>query len=107
MRDCIVHMQQIQLLSFKNLEHLCSQRQCIRWMIEQRIRRYLYLMKKNVRIVQVHPDRRGITDEMHVVSASRQLLAKFGGHNAGTAVSGITGYANEHSLFFLNLLQQG
>src|SRR5438045_9127461 len=99
MRDCVVHMQQIKLLSFKNLEHLCGQRQCIRWMIEQRIRRYLYLMKKNVRIVQVHPDRRGIADEMHIVPANSQLLAKFRDNNAGTAVSRKTGYDQSNAVY--------
>jgi hypothetical protein len=55
-------------------------------------------MKKDVRIVQIHADRRRIADEMNVVAAGSQFLAQFSGDHAGTAVSGVAGYANSHSL---------
>ena len=53
-------------------------------------------MKKDVRVVQVHPNRRGIADEMNIVAARGQLLAKFGCDDSGAAVGGITRYADTH-----------
>jgi hypothetical protein len=53
-------------------------------------------VEKNVRVVQVHADGRGVADEMDVVAASSQLLAELGGDDSGAAVSGVAGYANAH-----------
>jgi hypothetical protein len=60
-------------------------------------------MKEDVRIVQIHADGRRIADEMNVVPPGGQFLAKFSGHDARTAVSGVTGYANAHGLKFFSI----
>src|SRR5437868_1307885 len=89
-------MEQIQRLGFEDFEHFGGESQGVRRMIEQRIRGDFHFVEKNVRIVQVHADRGSVADEMDVVATSSKLLAKFGGDDAGTAVSGVAGYADSH-----------
>ena len=93
-----MHMQQIQLLGFENFQHLCSEREGVGRVVEKRVGRYLHLMKKDMRIVQIHANRRRIADEMNVVAAGSQFLAQFSGDDAGTAVRGVAGDADAHSL---------
>ena len=53
-------------------------------------------MKMNVRIGQIHPDRRSVADEMNVVPASSQFLAELRSHDARAAVRGVAGDADAH-----------
>ena len=69
-------------------------------MVKEGIRRHLNLVKKDVRVVQIHANRRGIADEVHVVVARRKFLAEFRGNDAGAAVSRIAGYADAHDFKF-------
>ena len=89
-------VKQVQRLRFKNFKHLGGERQRIRWMVKEGIGRYLNLVKKDVRVVQIHPNWRGVADEMDVVVARGKLLAELGGNDAGAAVSGVAGYADTH-----------
>src|SRR5947207_14964763 len=100
MRNCVVHMQQVQRLGFKNFQHLGRERQSVWRMIEQGIRCDLDLVEKDVRVVQVHSDGRSVADEVDVVAAGRQLLAEFGRDNAGAAVGGVASNADAHSSAF-------
>src|SRR5271165_182379 len=69
-------------------------------MIEQGIRRHLYLMKMNVWIVGIHANWRRIADKMHVVSARRQLHPQLRSHHARSPVRGITSYSDAHAPLF-------
>lgn len=91
-----MHMQQVQRFCLEHFQHFGRKRQRVRRVVKERIARDFNFMEKNVGIVQVHPDRRRVADEMNIVSARSQLLAKFGSHDAGAAISGITGYADAH-----------
>lgn len=66
-------------------------------MVEEGVRNDRSLVKMNVGIILIHADWRGIGNEMYVVSASGKLLAKFGCHDAGAAISRIAGDADSHS----------
>lgn len=93
-----MHVQQIQRFGFEDFQHFGGERQRVRRMIKKWITRDLNLMKENVRIAEVHANRRSIADEMNVVAARGQFLAKLGGNDAGAAVRGIAGYADSHIL---------
>jgi hypothetical protein len=92
----IVNVQQIQRFGLEDLEHFGGERQGVGWVIEKRVRGDLDFVEKNVRVVQVHADGRGVADEMNVVAAGGELLAKLGGDDAGAAVGGVAGDADLH-----------
>src|SRR6266403_4317497 len=96
MRNSVMDVKQVQRLRFKNFKHLGGERQRIRWMVKEGIRRHLDLVKKDVRVVQIHANRRGVADEVNVVVARGKLLAELRGNDAGAAVSWIAGYADTH-----------
>ena len=96
MRNRIVYMQQVQRLGLCHLDHLRRQRQRVRRMIEQRVRRDLDLMKINPLVMLGQPNRHGVADEVHLMPARRQLDTEFGSHHARTAVRGIAGDSDFH-----------
>ena len=65
-------------------------------MVKEGIGRHLNLVKKDVRVVQIHANRWGVADEVDVVVARGKLLAELRGNDAGAAVSWIAGYADTH-----------
>ena len=72
-------------------------------MVEERVGSDFDFVEENMRVVQVHPDGWGVADEMNVVSAGGQFLAKLGCDDAGAAVSGVAGDANTHSFEFFQV----
>ena len=107
MGNRVMDMEQVQRLSFKYFEHLRGKRQCIRRMIEQGIRRDLHLVEEDMWIVQIHADRRGVAYEMNIMATRGKLLAEFRSNDAGTAVSGIAGYADAHGRTFPETPERG
>ena len=67
MRYRVMHMQQIQRLGLKHFKHLGRQRQRIRGMVKQGIRRHFDFMKMGMRVVGIHADWRRITNEVNIV----------------------------------------
>src|SRR5260370_25894647 len=65
-------------------------------MVEERIGSDFHLVKGNVRVAEIHADRRRIADEMNVVAARGKLLAQLRGDHAGTAIRWIAGDADAH-----------
>src|SRR5260370_24519322 len=65
-------------------------------MVEERIGSDFHLVKGNVRVAEIHADRRRIADEMKVVAARGKLLAQFRGDHSGTAICWIAGNADTH-----------
>src|SRR5882672_4284297 len=65
-------------------------------MVEKRIRRHFHFVKMNVRVRQIHANRRRITDEMNIVTACGQFLTELRRHDAGAAISRVAGDANAH-----------
>ena len=65
-------------------------------MIEEWVAGDFDLVKMDVRVVGIHADRWSVADEMDVVAARGELLAEFGGDDAGAAVSGVAGDADFH-----------
>ena len=96
MRNRVVHVEQVQRLRLRHLDHLRRQRQRIRGMIEQRVSRHLHLMKIDPFVMLGQPDRHGIADEVHLMPPCRQLDTEFGSHHARTAVRGIAGDSDFH-----------
>ena len=89
-------VQDVQAFFFTNFEHFYRERKCIRRMVEEGILDNLSLVEMDPRIVGVHADGRGVGDEMNVVPARGELLAKFGGDDTRTAIGGIPCDTNAH-----------
>src|SRR5262249_15210409 len=92
----IMHMQQVERFGFENFDHFCGESERVRRMVEKGIRRNLNFVKMNVRIGQIHSNGRRIADEMNIVAARGEFLAKFCCHDAGAAVGGVAGDADSH-----------
>jgi len=93
----IVNVKKVERFFLEDLKHLRGKGESVRRMIEERVGDDGCLVKMNVRIILVHANRRGISDEMNVVSTSGKFLAKFGCHDAGAAVCRIASDADSHS----------
>jgi len=72
-------------------------------MVEQRIRGHLDFVELNVALIEVHPDRRRIADEVDFVPACGKLHSQLRGDHSGTAVRRITRDADFHRTAFLSL----
>jgi hypothetical protein len=95
-RDCVVHVQKVEIVQLGDLSHAGGQRQIVGRIIEERITRYFDFVIMNVRFLAAQPDGLGIGDEMNLVAALGQLQTEFRGYHAAAAVGGITGDANLH-----------
>src|ERR1700675_2132968 len=65
-------------------------------MIERRVAGDFHFVKMDVRVVGIHADGRGVADEMDVVAAGGELLAKLSGDDSGAAVRWVTGDPDFH-----------
>ena len=91
MGNGVVDMEKVEGLVFENFDHFGGESEGVRRVIEERIRRDFDFVEMDVGIVEIHPNGRGVGDEMDVVAARCELDAQFGSHNPASAVRGITG----------------
>jgi len=96
-RNCVVHMQQIEFVKLRNLSHARRQRQIVWRIFKQRITRDLDLMIVNVGFRSGQANGLRIGNEMNLMAAASQFQSQFGGHNSAAAVGWITGDANLHA----------
>ena len=89
-------VEKIEGFGFEDLEHFGGKSESVGRMVEEGIGDNFDLVKVDAGIVGIHADGRGVADEMDVVAASGELLAKLGGDDAGAAVGGIAGDADFH-----------
>src|SRR6266852_7752583 len=99
MRDRVVHMQQVQVVEFRNFRHASSERKVVGRVIEQRITRHFHFVIMNVRLRASEPDGLRIGYEMDLMPPQTQLEAKFGGYDSASTVRGIAGNPDFHSAF--------
>jgi hypothetical protein len=83
-----MNMENIQAFRLAHLGHFDRQRQGVIGTWEDRIGSDHDLMKMNSRQGEIEPDGFGVTKEMHVVTAGRQLSAERGRENPATADQG-------------------
>ena len=91
-----MNVEDVEGFGLEDLQHFCGEREGIRRVVEERVRGDLDFVEVNVRVVGVHADGRGVGDEVHVVAAGGELLAKLGRDDTGAAVGGIAGNADAH-----------
>ena len=91
-------MQQIERRLLGHFSHLGCQRQRVRRMIKQRVRRDLNLVEKDPIARAGQADGHGIADEMNLMAASGEFDAQFGGHDARTAIGRVAGDPDFHGL---------
>jgi hypothetical protein len=75
-RHSVMNMENIQASRLADLSHLDGERQRVIRAWEDRIGSDHDLMKMNSRQRKIEPDGFGVTKEMHVVTARRQLCAE-------------------------------
>src|SRR5579859_3565368 len=96
MRNSVVDVQDVERLGLEDLQHFGGEGQGVGRVVEKRVGGHFHLVEEDVRVGEVHADRRRVADEMNVVAAGGKFLAEFGGDDAGAAISGITGDADAH-----------
>src|SRR5579872_6422953 len=101
MRDCIVHVQDIQVIDFRHFRHARGQRQIIRRILKQRILRHGNFMEEDAWLLSIEADWLLVSDEMHFMATLRQLNPEFRAHNSAAAVRGITSNADFHLVMSL------
>ena len=98
MRNRVVDVQQIEIVSLRYLRHSRRERQAIRRVMEQRVLRDFDFVVVNAGNARIEPDGIRVRDEMDLVAAIRQLQSEFGGDNAAAAVRRITGDPDPHGV---------
>ena len=96
MWNCVVHMQQVEVVDFCYLDHSRRQRQIVGRIFKQRISRYLDLVIADIRHQLCKADRLGIRNEVDIMAALRQLKPQLGGDHTAAAVSRITSDSYSH-----------
>src|SRR4029077_6749041 len=92
----VVDVEEVEGFGLEDFEHFCGKSESVGRMIKKRVARDFDLVKMDTGVVGIHPDGRGVADEMDVVSAGGKLLAELGGDDAGAAVRWVTGDADLH-----------
>ena len=95
-RNGVVHVQQIELVTLGHFRHARRQRQAVGRILEQRIVGDFHLVIVNARHIRVEPNGVGVGDEVDFVAARGQFQAQLRGDDAAAAVGGITGDADFH-----------
>jgi len=96
MGNGVVDVEEVERFGFEDFEHFCGESESVRRMVEERIGDDFDFVEMDARIVGVHADGRGVTDEMNVVAADGEFHAELGGDDAGAAVGGVAGDAYAH-----------
>ncbi len=95
-RDGVMHVQQIEIVSVRHIHHARRQRQTIRRILEQRIVGNFHFVIVDARDAGVEPNRIRIGDEVDFVAAVGKLESEFRRDDAAAAVSGVTRDSNVH-----------
>ena len=98
MGDRVVHVEQIQILPLHHLVLLGGKRQGVRVVLEQWIPSHpgIHLVEIDPLGVAPEAKRRGIGDEVHLVTPPGQFQSEFGGHGSRSAVCRVAGDADLH-----------
>ena len=95
-----MNVEKVKRFGLEDFEHFGSERQRVGRMVEERVADDFHFMKVNALRVEAQADRRGVTDEMDLVTAGGKFHSKLGGDDAGAAVGGIAGDADAHGKSF-------
>ena len=93
-----MRVQHVESLVLRGLEHRDRERERVRRILEERIRRNVDFVVVDVLDEVRQPERLRVADEMDLVSATRELDAELGGDDAGAAVHGRARDADRHTL---------
>src|SRR5438477_7301758 len=96
MRNRVMHVQQIEILSLSHGRHFCCQSQCVRLMLEQRVRHHLDFMKPHALIELSQTRRQSRRNKMHRMAARREFLPQLRTNDAAPAVGWIDCDADVH-----------
>ena len=94
--DGVVDMEKVEGFGFEDFNHFGGESESVGRVVKKGVRGDVDFVEVDMRIVEIHADGRSVADEMDVVAASGELLAEFGGDDAGAAVRGIAGDADLH-----------
>ena len=91
-------MQQVELITFHDIDHFARECRFVGFMLEQRILQHTHFMKKDVLREVIEPDWLTVADEMHFMPALCQAFSQFGGYYTAAAKGGITNDTNIHKM---------
>ncbi len=97
MRDGVVHVQQVEVVTKHHLVHADGQRQVVGRILEQRIAPHVHFVEEDARQERRQPEGLLIRDEMDLVTTLRERDTEFRGNGSRAAVRGITGDADFHA----------
>src|SRR6266567_4686455 len=96
MRDCVVDMQKVEIVKFRDFSHASGKGQIVGWIVKQRIAGNFHLVVVDVG-VGLQTNGLSVRDEVDLMSSLRQFQSEFGGDHAAAAVGGIARDPNLHS----------
>src|SRR5580704_14810094 len=96
MGNGVVNVEEVEGFGLEDFQHLGSQSQGVRRLVEKWVAGDFDLVKMDVRVVGIHADGRGVADEVDVVAAGGELLAQLGGDDTGAAVGWVAGDTDFH-----------
>ena len=100
-RDGIMCVDQIEFLKLCNLYHLACKGGSVEGKLEQRVRRHLHFVIKNVVHEPIQPHRHRIADEMDLMPSFRKSFTEFGGDDSAAAVCRVACNADFHWVILL------
>ena len=95
-RNRVVDVEKIERFGLENFQHFCGESERVGRVIEKRVGNDFDFVEMRARIVGVHADGRSVADEMNIVAAGSELLAKLGSNDTGAAVGGVASDADLH-----------
>src|SRR5262245_38196021 len=98
MRNCVVNVEDIQLLRLGNFGHAGGEGETIGRKLEERIRRYFDFVIVNALVAGGETDGVGVGNEVNLVTARGEFHTEFRGDDAASAVGGITGDSDSQGL---------
>src|SRR6266496_1737079 len=107
MRNRVMNVEQIQVLSLGHSRHLGRQGKCVWLMLKQRIRHHLNFMKTHPLVQFSQPGGQGRRNEMHRVAARRELLAKLRADDTAATVGWIDCDPDVHSIVSCQFSMKG
>src|SRR5690349_10230496 len=90
-------MQQIEPVIEHDLVHAHSERQVVRWILEERISSNVHFVKEDARQKCREAKRLLVRDEVDLMPATRQRDAELRGQRAGSTIRRVTGDTNLHA----------
>ena len=100
MWNCIMHVQNIQVVGFDNTHHFRRECQLVGLEFKERVFFYFYLMKMQAARNNIQSNRLVVGNKVHLVPLIGQRHSKFRSDNTTPSKSRVTNNSDIHKVFF-------